>query len=194
MTTKQVLFVQGGGEDVHDQWDNKLVDSLRAHLGPRVDVRYPRMPDEADPKYALWAAALRREFAYLEPGAFLVGHSVGGTVLINVLAETPPRLNLGGIFLLAAPFLGDGGWPSVDVKPGEHLGAALSPDVPVYLYHGSDDEAVPVAHVDLYSRAIPHRIVRRLPGRDHQLNNDLADVAMDIRALAWPPEGLAPRR
>lgn len=31
---RQILFVQGGGEDVHDRWDNHLVDSLQGELGP----------------------------------------------------------------------------------------------------------------------------------------------------------------
>jgi len=30
----QLLFVQGGGIGVHDEWDNKLVESLRRNLGP----------------------------------------------------------------------------------------------------------------------------------------------------------------
>ena len=29
----QVLFVQGGGKGVHDDWDSKLVESLRKELG-----------------------------------------------------------------------------------------------------------------------------------------------------------------
>jgi len=39
-----VLFIQGGGERVHDEWDDKLVDRLRRKLGPGYDVRYPVMP------------------------------------------------------------------------------------------------------------------------------------------------------
>jgi len=41
----------------------------------------------------------------------------------------------------------------------------------------------PVAHVDLYAKAIPQAVVRRLRGRDHQLNNDMSEVAADIRCL-----------
>lgn len=58
----------------------------------------------------------------------------------------------------------------------------LPADAPVFLYHGTDDETVPAAHVELYAKAMPRAIVRRLLGRDHQLNNDLSDVARDIRA------------
>jgi len=38
-------------------------------------------------------------------------------------------------------------------------------------------------HVGLYARAIPQAVVRRLTGRDHQLNNDMSEVATDIRRL-----------
>ena len=30
---RRVLFVQGGGEGTHDEWDHKLVDSLMRELG-----------------------------------------------------------------------------------------------------------------------------------------------------------------
>jgi predicted alpha/beta hydrolase family esterase len=181
--TKQVLFIQGGGAGTHDEWDNKLVDSLRRELGPGYEVRYPRMPNEADPSYAVWKAALAEEIAGLDDGAILVGHSVGGTVLINALAEAPPNRKLAGVFLIAAPFVGAGGWPSEDIKPVADLGARLPPGTPIHLYHGSEDDTAPFAHADLYEAAIPGAIVHRLPGRDHQLNDDLAEIAAGISAL-----------
>ena len=124
--TKQVLFVQGGGDEgTHDEWDNKLVGSLARELGPDYEIRYPRMPDEADPKYALWKAALKKEFAKLDDGAVLVGHSIGATILINALAEEPNDAAPSGIFLIAAPFVGKGGWSSEDILPMSDLGSRL---------------------------------------------------------------------
>jgi pimeloyl-ACP methyl ester carboxylesterase len=55
--------------------------------------------------------------------------------------------------------------------------------MPVYLYHGSRDGTAPLEHVRLYAKAIPYAVVRRLAGRDHQLNNDMSEVAADIRRL-----------
>ena len=182
---RQVLFVQGGGEDVHDRWDNKLVDSLRSELGPDYEMHYPVMPNEADPNYAAWKRALEREFAALENGSIVVGHSVGGTILINVLAERTQQSNLGAICLIAAPFIGAGGWKSEDIEPRSDLAARLPSDVPIFLYHGRNDETVPFAHVELYARAIPRAHVRRLANRDHQLNNNLSELASDIRSGDW---------
>ncbi|MDZ4866669.1 MAG: alpha/beta fold hydrolase [Alphaproteobacteria bacterium] len=181
--TKQILFVQGGGAGAHDEWDNKLVDSLERELGRGYEIRYPRMPNEADPNYAAWKAALLKEIAALDDGAILIGHSIGGTILINALADAPPKRKPIGIFLVAAPFVGDGGWPSDDMKPKPDLGARLPAKTPIYLYHGGSDDTAPPEHIDLYEKAIQGAMVRRLPGRDHQLDNDLAEVAADIRAL-----------
>jgi predicted alpha/beta hydrolase family esterase len=107
---RQVLFIQGGGAGAHDHWDDKLRDSLGRGLGDGYEVRYPRMPGEADPSYAGWSLAIRRELAVLADGA-VVGHSVGGTILMGALAERPPERRLRAIVLIAAPFVGAGGWP-----------------------------------------------------------------------------------
>ena len=48
---RQDLFVQDGGDGVHDHCDNHLVDSLRSELGPTYEIRYPVMPNEADARF-----------------------------------------------------------------------------------------------------------------------------------------------
>jgi pimeloyl-ACP methyl ester carboxylesterase len=180
---KQVLFIQGAGKGVHANWDLSLVESLQQVLGPEYDVRYPRMPNESDPKFASWQRGIDKELRALRSPAALVGHSVGGTILINALAEHPPTLDLAAIVLIAAPFAGPGGWESQDVPARSDLAARLPPDVPVLLYQGDQDATVPIAHLELYAKALPHAQVRRLAGRDHQLNNDLTEVADDLREL-----------
>ena len=91
---RRVLFIQGGGADTHDAWDDKLVDSLRRELGDGYEVRYPRMRAEDDPTVAAWSPAIRRELTDLDDGAVVVGHSVGGAILIYVLAQQPPTPKL----------------------------------------------------------------------------------------------------
>ena len=173
--TSQILFVQGGGPRVHDEWDHKLVESLEQHLG--TSVRYPRMPNEDDPSFAAWKPALLHELGSLDPDAILVGHSVGGTILLHVLAEQARPFK--ALYLVAAPFIGEGGWPSDEIHPRADLAARLPSTV--VLFHGTADDTVPIAHVHLYARIIPHATVRILADRDHQLNNDLREVAEDIR-------------
>jgi len=181
---KKVLFLQGGGEAAYE-FDAKLADSLQSALGAGYDLRYPQMPNEDAPDYEAWKARLAEEIAGLGEDVILVAHSVGATILISSLAQGGYAAKSPGVFLVAPAFLGEGGWPSqdMDMEPMEQLGMKLPDDVPIYLYHGSDDDTVPAAHVELYAKAIPQAQIRRLDRSDHQLNNDLSAVAADIRRL-----------
>ena len=169
----QLLFIQGGGAGAHDEWDNKLVESLKRELGSDYEIRYPQMPNEDDPRYAEWKETLDEELAGLDERAIVVGHSLGGAVLVNALAQQPAVRKVGAIFLIAAPFIGDGGWSSDDLRSPNDLGARLPQNVPVHIYHGLDDETAPPSHAELYARAVPQARVHRLPRRDQQCSNAL---------------------
>jgi pimeloyl-ACP methyl ester carboxylesterase len=191
---RQVLFIQGGGAGTHDKWDDKLADSLLRELGDAYEIRYPRMPAEDDPSYAAWGPAISEATATLKDGATVVGHSVGGTLLIHTLAERPPDRSLAAIVLIAAPFVGIGGWPGEEFELPSDLGTLLPAGVPVHVFQGLDDDSIPPAHADLYARAIPQAQLHRLPGRDHQFGNDLGDVATLIRTLRRPTRAAGRRR
>jgi pimeloyl-ACP methyl ester carboxylesterase len=64
------------------------------------------------------------------------------------------------------------------------LGRKILNGIPVYIYHGLADETAPPSHAELYAHAIPHAQLCRLPGRDHQLDNDLREIAAVIEASA----------
>ncbi|NTW40462.1 MAG: alpha/beta fold hydrolase [Cellulomonadaceae bacterium] len=181
---RQVLFVQGAGAGTHDEWDHALVDSLRRGLGPGYEVRYPRMPQEDDPSYARWSAAIRDELDALDEGALVVGHSIGATILVQALTEHPPPYRLAAIVLIAAPFVGPGGWPGEDLQLAADLGAHLPAGVPVHVFHGTLDETAPPSHARLYADAIAQARVHLLTGMDHQLGSDLRDVARTILEIA----------
>jgi predicted alpha/beta hydrolase family esterase len=177
-----VLFVQGGGDGAYDA-DAKLVASLREALGPDYHVNYPRMPDENDLEYDAWRRRIAEELTRAGE-AVLVGHSIGASVIAKVLAESTPRPALAGVFLIATPFWHDHEvWKWEEAELPRDVGARLPAGVPIFLYHGRDDETVPLRHVDMYATAIPQAVVRRLPGRNHQLNDDLSEVARDIKQL-----------
>jgi pimeloyl-ACP methyl ester carboxylesterase len=174
---------------------------------------------------------VRRELAGLEDGAVVVGHSLGGTILINTLTEQPqpqpqPLLQsplespspspshsqpespshsesesdsesrnsgavrrgseqneparLSAIVLIAAPFIGEGGWPSEEFQLSGDLGVRLPKGAQVHVFHGLLDETAPPSHAELYAGVIPSARLHLLPARDHQLNNDLSEVAKVI--------------
>jgi len=183
MTTR-ILFVQGGGEGAHEE-DARLAASLRRELGPSGDVRYPRMPNEDNLDYRTWTECIAAELAHLGDDAVVVAHSIGASVVIKWLTEAAPPRPLAGVFLIAAPFRHDHEvWRWKDIELPRDAAARLPSGLPLFLYHGSEDEIVPFAHLDLYQQAFPEAHVRRLEGRNHQLDDNLADVARAIRSLS----------
>jgi len=85
------------------------------------------------------------------------------------------------VVLIGAPFMGVGGWPGEEFELPCDLGARLPQGVWVHVFHGLDDQTVSSSHAELYARAIGQARLHLLPGRDHQLNDDLSDVAAMIR-------------
>lgn len=181
--SRQVLFVQGGGANVHDSWDNKLVASLREALGAGYTIHYPRMPEEADPDAVRWKEALAHELSGIPERVILVAHSVGAAILLDYLGHPGQGQGAAGVFLIAAPYIGEGGWQIEAMRPTRELALAIDDAMPLTLYQGTRDDVVPVSHIGMLAKAFPRARVRRLEGRDHQLDNDLSEVAHDIKRL-----------
>jgi predicted alpha/beta hydrolase family esterase len=180
MTTTSVLFIQGGGEGAYDE-DAALVDSLRRALGPEYDVRYPRMPDEAEPDMEPWKRKISSELSRMHGEVVLVGHSLGGSVVLNYLAEEKIKQSIAGLFVLAAPSWDEDRWNFDDLKLPDDMADRLSRISRIFLYHCRDDEVVPFAHLALHGARIPQAVVRPVDRGGHQFGNDLIDIARDIR-------------
>ena len=140
---RQVVFVQGGGAGVHDHWDIRLVEDLGRRLGAGYAIHYPRMPDEAEPHFAAWDRALRNVWSGLGANAVLVGHSVGATILVHSLAAAPLPVAPAGLFLIAPPFIGPGGWPSDEIDPRSGPRAARGAGLPLPRQRGRDRAPAP---------------------------------------------------
>jgi pimeloyl-ACP methyl ester carboxylesterase len=181
--SRRVLFVQGAGPGTHDDWDDKLAGSLRLHLGSGWEVSYPRMPGEGDPHPADWKAAVRRELDKLSDGDVLVGHSFGGSILLRTLVDAPPPFAPALLVLLAAPFYGAGGWESAETELPTDAAQRLPRAMPIRLYHGTRDDDVPFAHLQLCERAIPQAETVCVPDGTHQFEDDLEEVARAIARL-----------
>jgi uncharacterized protein len=181
--SERVLFVHGGGEGAYEA-DEKLAASLRDALGSEYDVRFPKMPDEARPGYEAWRDRISEELAALEGEVSLVGHSLGGSVLLKYLSEEKVEKPVAGLFLVAAPYWGVEDWEVDEYALREGFASKLPTGLRVFLYHSRDDEVVPFAHLALYAERLPRAVVRELDGRGHQLGGDLSEVARDIGRAA----------
>lgn len=178
-----VLFVQGGGEGAHKE-DAALAESLERALGDTYRVYFPKMPDEADPKFASWTQKIASEVSSQDGEVLLVGHSLGGAALLKYLAEEEVPKPVAGLFLLAAPSWDANEWNFDDLKLPAHLDKTLAYIPRIYLYHSRDDAVVPFGHLALHSARLPRAIVRAVDRGGHQFGNDLSHVAKDIGSEA----------
>jgi predicted alpha/beta hydrolase family esterase len=179
---KQVLFIQGAGEGAYKE-DEKLAVSLQVALGTEYQVLYPQMPNEEDPEAEAWIAQISKELASIDDNVILVGHSAGGAVLLKYLLKERMDQSIAGVFLISIPF-----WGPEDEADGtytlrEGFAFQLPEGMPIFLYHSRDDEWVPFAHLAMFAERIPQAIIREFDGRGHQFNNDLSEVAEDIKGL-----------
>ena len=177
-----VLFIQGGGEGAHNE-DALLAASLQNTLGAEYDVRYPQMPGESEPEKQTWEAQIAKELEAFDGKIVLVGHSVGGSVLLRYLSEERSEKPIAGLFLLAVPSWDEENWSFDDLRLPPDLAAKLSWIPRVFLYHNRDDEIVPFSHLALHAARLPRAVVRESDKGGHQFKNDLVNVANDIRSV-----------
>ena len=183
--TKHVLLIHGAGTGAYEE-DKKLAASLTKALDTAYEVHYPAMVDEENAPYEQWTQQIEQELAAMQGPVILVGHSVGTSVLIKWLSETDVKSPIAGIFLTATPFWGGDGWRYEGYEAlalPEEPAAKLPAGVSIFLYHCRDDETVPFDHLALYAQVLPQATVREIDKGGHQFNNDLSDVAKDIKTL-----------
>ena len=177
-----IVFIQGGGDGAYDA-DARLARSLQLELGDDFSVDFPRMPEEDDPDYYRWRPAIGDVIARATAPVVAVGHSLGGYFLIRYLATERIEVQIAAVCIIAAPFpSGDPAWIFEGFELPDRFGERLPTDASVLLYASEDDETIPFAHRDLYAAAIPDAVKRTTVG-GHQLGNDLAMVADDIRRI-----------
>jgi len=179
---KQVLFIQGAGKGAYEE-DGELVKSLRDKLGTEYNVLYPKMPEEEDQGYEAWKTQISKELAKIDDEVILVGHSVGSSMLLKYLSEENIKNSIPGILLIAAPYWGTGGWQMDEFTLDEGYVSEILKGLPVFFYHSRDDDIVPFTHLALHAEKFPQATIREFDGRRHQLNNDLSEVAADIKGL-----------
>jgi uncharacterized protein len=179
---RQLLFVHGGGEGAYEE-DRKMAVSLREALGSGYEVHCPKMPDEDSPQYLAWRDRIANELAELDGEVFLVGHSLGASILLKYISEERTATPIAGMFLVAPPYWGVEDWEVDEYVLQEDFASKLPEGLPLFFYHSSDDEWVPFAHLAHYGEKIPQAIVREFDGRGHQFDDDLSEVAHDIEGL-----------
>jgi hypothetical protein len=77
-------------------------------------------PGAETPRYAAWKSQLEESLALLNDKSILVGHSLGGSVLLKYLSEETRQKSISGLFIVAAPCWGaDQEWQSDEILLSE---------------------------------------------------------------------------
>lgn len=176
---KQVLFIHSAGPQGIHQGSSGLIAHLQEQLGEAYYVLSPGMPD---PDYALWKAQIANEIEALVGEVLLVGHSLGGSILLKYLSEENCQLTVSGLFLIAAPYWGkDDDWKNEEYALSDSFLSKL-PHLPnLFLYHSRHDPVVPFAHVQHYAKQLPQAVTRTYEGDDHYFREGLPELVDDIK-------------
>jgi predicted alpha/beta hydrolase family esterase len=159
-----------------------LSDSLQRTLGTEYEINIPQMPKPNAPEYTLWRDEVARQLAAYDGSIILVGHSLGGSVLLKYLSEETVVKPSEALFLAAMPFWGAEDWDVDEYKLSEGFATHLPKDLPIFLYQCRDDEVVSYTHLAMYAAKLPQATVREFDVGGHQFNDDLSAIARDIQS------------
>jgi|SRR5215204_880639 len=179
-----VLLLHSSGPQGPGEGSDPFVARLREELGPGYEVLFPKMPDPDDPHYLPWSERIGQVLAEVDTPIVVVGHSLGGSVFLQHLAETDGREPIAGLLLVATPFWSPSGWEAEWALPEDWPDADTALP-PIFLFHSRDDEEIPFAHLDLYAKRLPSAEVHPLDGNGHLLDRgDLGEIVEKIRSLS----------
>ncbi|WP_018615983.1 alpha/beta fold hydrolase [Segetibacter koreensis] len=180
MKAKQVIFIQGGGDNGYDA-DSALVLSLKKNLGNEYQVDYPAIQSDETSSDFGWTKQIGEIINKINQDTILVGHSFGASMILKYFSENSISKSIKAIFLLATPFWsGNDDWQK-GLKLKEDFAYKLSNKIPIFLYHCQDDEEVPFSHFNEYKKRLAKATFRQINIGGHQFSNDLAFLATEIK-------------
>jgi uncharacterized protein len=184
--SRAVLLLHSSGSQGPGEGSQPLAARLGEELGPEYEVAFPVLPNPDDPHYEPWSKRLGEILGESDEPLVVVGHSLGGSVLLQHLAENEPPKLITGIVLVATPFWGTSGWEAEWALP-EGWPDPTTYLPPIHLFHSRDDEVIPFAHLDRYAQRFPDADVHPLDGNGHLYDRgDLAELLDAIRSLSAP--------
>jgi predicted alpha/beta hydrolase family esterase len=186
LVAQPVLLVHSSGPQGPGEGSAPFAARLGEELGAGYEVLFPILPDPQDPHYAPWSERLGELLTEIEDPVVVVGHSLGGSVVLKHLSEGGHEGTITGLVLVATPFWGKREWEAEWALP-EGWPDATSELPPTFLFHSRDDDEAPFAHLELYARRLHGATATPLDGNGHLFDRgDLTEVVEAIRGLAVP--------
>lgn len=152
----RIILIHGYKSSSEGQFLPWLKDELRKK---RHDVLVPNLPNPEEPNAEAWLNALAEEIGPLTDEDILVGHSLGGAVLLRFLdgaeAHTIPK----GAIIIGAP------WMIKHEELRSFFPIDFDYDVIMWkasfftVIHSKDDHVVPFDHAEKYKEMLGARLV-----------------------------------
>ena len=192
---KQVIVIHGG--DSFDSYD-KFIDSLKnwevslesflprhdwkmnmqKDLGEDFQVLTPRMPNKQNARYEEWKIWFERMFPFIEDGAILIGHSLGGIFLAKYLSENTFPKKIASLMFVAAPHnetpeIGD----FVLEKPVSEIAKQCGN---IHVFQSKDDPVVMSSEADKYKKDLPGAKMHIFEDRGHFNQEEFPEIIEEI--------------
>lgn len=164
---------------------NNFVAHLSGSLGNDYRLTHPIMPAPENPRYVTWKMALRSVLPISGNKVVLIGHSLGGSVIVKYLSEGLCQVPIAGLFLVGAPYWGLRGWAMDEFKLQHDFQSKLPPIDNVFIYHSKYDKWVPYSHARSYAKALRGSVLRTMDGNQHEFSHGLPLLVNDIHHLSF---------
>lgn len=184
----EILLIQGAGR-VSTEQEQIIVASLKAELGEGFSIIYPHMPDADNPSYETWDAVLTASLRPLSGKVILLGHSLGGSIILKHFSKAPVPDNVIGMILFGVPYWKDQNWDVSEYVIGDEFLDNLSKLDNLYFYYSTDDEVIPNNQFESYQKLMPQAHFRILSNVDHSYLKAIPSIAMDIMDLTIKAKG-----
>lgn len=142
------------------------------------------MPSPEEPHAIAWLDVLDSELVDFPDDGILIGHSMGGAMILKFIAERRPSLAASGLVMIACPFWGEPDWEVEEFYLPDAFANRLSGLKRILLYHSRDDAIVPFAHMAVYHKHIPRAEVHEVARAGHAFaGGDRHVVVRGIKSL-----------
>jgi predicted alpha/beta hydrolase family esterase len=182
---KEIFFIHSAGPQGDHAGSTGLIRSLQKSLGNKYMLHHPSMPQPENPRYQEWKYKLQSTLPVGGNKVAIIGHSLGGSVVLKYLTEGLCQVPIAGLFLIGAPYWGNRGWTMEEFMFTSDFSSKLPIIDQVFIYHSKSDHWVPISHAECYAKQLHGSTIRKISGDDHEFSAGLPLLVDDIRDLSF---------
>jgi uncharacterized protein len=179
----KILFLHSAGHQHGDEGSSRLISYLKKNLSHTFDIIAPIMPHPDDPDYESWKTVLHEILKIMDNNMIIVGHSLGGSVLLKFLSEEKFTKTIRALFLVAVPYWGFEDWEADEFILRDSFVKHLPTIKKISIYHSQDDEIISPTHAEKYAEEIPAADLYQLNGYGHVFWDGLPELVEAIKNL-----------